>query len=265
MTALTGRLFLVREMVRRDFQGRYAGSTLGFFWSFVQPLVQLLVFTFVFATVIGVRPDPRWPAIGFGASLFAALLPWMAVQEGVIRSVTAITDNAALVKKLRFPSELLVVSVVLAALLHEAIAALVFALVMIGTRMLTPMDLLGAIPLLLVAIPLQLLLTLGLGLLGAAAHVFFRDLGQMFGMAFLVWFYLTPIVYPLSLVPERWRGWVSWNPLTAVVDLYRQAFFGGGRLTLPAGLWLVAIVVLVIAWTGLRTFAWLRPSFADEV
>jgi ABC-type polysaccharide/polyol phosphate export permease len=215
--------------------------------------------------VIGVRPDPRWPGVGFAALLFAALLPWMAVQEGVLRSVTAITDNANLVKKLRFPSEMLVLSVVSAALLHEAIAAIVFIIVLIGSQILTPMNLLGAIPLLLMAIVLQLLLTLGLGLIGAAAHVFFRDFGQILGIVFLAWFYLTPIVYPLTAVPERWRNWVAWNPLTPIVDLYRQAFFGGGQLIVPDGIWLLALGSALLAWIGLRLFARLKPSFADEV
>src|SRR5215467_11379246 len=99
--------FLLRELVKRDFQGRYAGSVLGFVWSFVQPLWMLLLFTFVFSTVMQVR------LVGtrtqhFSVFLFSGLLPWLAVQEGVMRSSTAVTDNASLVKKLRFPAEILI-------------------------------------------------------------------------------------------------------------------------------------------------------------
>lgn len=256
----TSRLFLLREMVRRDFQGRYAGSTLGFFWSFVQPLWQLLLFTFVFSIIIRVPSDARWPAVGFAASLFAGLLPWIALNEGVVRSVTAITDNANLVKKLSFPTEMLVLSVVIAALLHEAIAAIVFTAVLIGSYTLAP----GGLPLLLIAVPLQLTLTLGLGLLTAAAHVFFRDLGQILGIAFTTWFYVTPIIYPMQLIPEPWRHWISWNPLTPLVDLYRQAFFGG-QLTIPEGTGLLAVASALFAGAGLWLFAWLKPFFADEV
>jgi lipopolysaccharide transport system permease protein len=255
-----GRLFLVREMVRRDFQGRYAGSTLGFFWSFVQPLAQLLLFTFVFSIVIRVPADSRWPEVGFAAWLFAGLLPWMALQEGVTRSVTTITDNATLVKKLRFPSELLVLSVVTAALVHEAIGAIVFTAALLASHTLAP----GGLPLLLVAVPLQVALTLGLGLLGAAAHVFVRDLGQILGLVFMTWFYVTPIVYPLRLVPEPWRAWLSWNPLNALVGLYRQAFFGGD-LTMPEGTGLLAMTALLLLLAGLGLFEWLKPVFADEV
>lgn len=260
-TFAPSRLFLLREMVRRDFHGRYAGSTLGFFWSFVQPFWQLLLFTFVFSIVIRVPPDARWPTVGFAASLFAGLLPWMALNEGVVRSVTAITDNANLVKKLSFPTEMLVLSIVVAALLHEAIAALVFTAVLItGSYTFAP----GGLPLLLIAVPLQLTLTLGLGLLTAAAHVFFRDLGQILGIAFTTWFYVTPIIYPVQLIPEPWRHWISWNPLTPLVDLYRQAFFGG-EPALPEGTALLTVAALLLAGAGLCLFAWLKPFFADEV
>ena len=115
-------LFLLKELVRRDFQGRYAGSALGLVWSFVQPLWMLLLFTFVFSTVMKI-PLAGARTGSFAIFLFCGLLPWMALQEGVLRSSTAITDNSSLVKKLRFPAEILVLAVVLAALLHEAIAA----------------------------------------------------------------------------------------------------------------------------------------------
>jgi ABC-type polysaccharide/polyol phosphate export permease len=255
-----GRLFILRELVRRELQGRYAGSTLGFFWSFVQPLAQVLLLTFVFSTIIRVPADSRWPHVGFAAWLFAGLLPWLGVQEGVLRSVTAMTDNAGLVKKLRFPRDMLVLSVVIAALVHQAVAALVFITLLAASQTLAP----GGLPLLLVAVPLQLALTLGMGLLGAAAHVFFRDLGQMLGVVFMTWFYVTPIVYPLRLAPEPWRDWLAWNPLTPLVELYRQAFFGGNVKT-PEGMGLLIVAAAIAVLVGLGVFGWLEPVFADEV
>ena len=116
----------------------------------------------------------------------------MALQEGVLRSSTAITDNASLVKKLRFPAEILVLAVVLAALLHEAIAA-----VDLPRRAACLGELSwGGLPLLLLAVPLQVGLTLGPRAPARAVHVFFRDTAQVLGMVFNGWFYLTPIVYP---------------------------------------------------------------------
>jgi lipopolysaccharide transport system permease protein len=252
-------LFLLKELVKRDFHGRYAGSALGLVWSLVQPLWLLALFTFVFATVL------RIPLVGertdnFAIFLFAGLLPWMAIQEGVTRGATAITDNAPLVQKLTFPAEILVLAAVLGALLHEAIAAAVFAAILVAMGQLAP----GGLPLLLVALPLQVALSLGLGLLLAAANVFFRDVAQVLGMLLNAWFYLTPIVYPLALVPERLRPLVLFNPLTALVELYRHAFLGG-TLELPPGTAALAVLAVVMLGSGVWLFRRLAPTFVDEI
>ncbi len=252
-------LFLLKELVRRDFRGRYAGSALGLLWSFVQPLWLLGLFTFVFSLVLRLSPMGE-RTDNFAVFLFTGLLPWMAVHEGVLRASTAITDNANLVKKLSFPAEILVLTVVLAALLHEAIAAALFIGVMTALGQFAP----GGLPLLLVAVPLQLALTLGLGLLLAPLHVFFRDTAQALGMVFTAWFYFTPIVYPLELVPDRFRVWIELNPLTTLVAIYREALLGGSLSGLPGlgPLLLAAVVVLSAGWW---IFGRLKPLFADEI
>ncbi len=254
-------LFLIKELVRRDFQARYAGSLLSFLWSFIQPLWLLLLFTFLFSTVMRIKLEQYgYPTTNFGVFLFAGLLPWMAIQEGVQRSSTAITDNAALVKKLRFPSEILVVSIVLGALLHEAIAAGVFIGVLVVLGQFSGASLLW----LALAVPLQLTVTLGLGLLLASVHVFFRDTAQIIGMVLSGWFYLTPIVYPLGMVPERFRPWIEANPLTPLISLYRSAFLGRPFDPGPPAIGLgLAAVLLPVA--GLWLFRRLRPSFVDEI
>ncbi len=252
-------LFLLKQLVKRDFQGRYAGSLLGFAWSFVQPLWMLLLFTFVFSSVMKITPTGTHTH-HFAIFLFSGLLPWMALQEGASRASTAITDNASLVKKLRFPSEILVLAVVLAALLHEAIAACIF----VGVLTVVGELAWRGLPLLLVAIPLQVSLTLGLGLLLASTQVFFRDTAQVIGMVFTAWFYLTPIVYPLSYVPARFLPWIERNPLTGLVGLYRQAFLGGGVVSVRATLLLAAVSVVLLS-AGLWLFTRLKSAFVDEI
>jgi len=251
--------FLLRQLVKRDLQARYSGSMLGFAWSFLQPLWQLGLFTFVFAGVLklsllGERTD------SFAVFLFCGLLPWMAVHEGALRAATAVTDNATIVKKLAFPSQILVVTVITSALVHEAIAFAVFFVILALTGDLEP----GGLPLLLLAVPLQIALTLGLGLLLAAVQVFFRDLVQILGMLFQGWFYLTPIVYTLAYVPESMRGWIELNPLTTLVTLYRRALLGGDSLWVPGTgpLVVFAVVALALGWW---TFGRLRPAFVDEI
>lgn len=256
---MRSHLFLLRELVRRDFQSRYAGSALGFAWSLVQPLWTLLLLTFVFSTVMKISPAGSRTG-HFAIFLFCGLLPWMALQEGVLRASTAITDNSSLVKKLRFPSEILVLSVVLSALLHEAIAGAIFlgVLAVLGELRW------GGMPLLLLAVPLQVALTVGLGLLLGTVHVFFRDVAQLLGMIFMGWFYLTPIVYPAGLVPERFQAWIELNPLTALVGLYRQALLEGEVSWVPGTLSLTLTAAVLLS-LGFWTFASLKPAFVDEI
>jgi lipopolysaccharide transport system permease protein len=255
---LRHHLFLLKELVKRDFQGRYAGSALGLVWSFLQPLWMLLLFTFVFSTVMKISLAGARTG-HFAIFLFSGLLPWLALQEGVMRSSTAITDNSSLVKKLRFPAEILVLAVVLAALLHEAIAAAIFlgVLAFLGELKV------GGLPLLLLALPLQIALTLGLGLLLSAVNVFFRDIAQVLGMVFTGWFYLTPIVYPATLVPESLRSWVALNPHAHFSERFREAFtgaasFGGSDVV-------VVLACVALAAGGFWFFRRLSPYFEELV
>jgi len=253
-------LFLLQELVKRDFRGRYAGSVLGFVWSFVQPLWLLLLFSYVFAVILQLKLD-RQATDNFGIFLFAGLLPWMAFQEGVMRGSSAITDNAELVKKLTFPSQVLVVAVVFAALLHELIAMVVFVAVLAPLGELAP----ASLPWLLLALPLQLAFTLGLGLLLASVNVFFRDVAQILGMLLNGWFYFTPIVYPPDLVPEGYRWLLDLNPFTPLVELYRWGLLGGGGPGLPSGFWWLVVASLGMLAAGWAAFRRLRPAFVDEI
>ena len=252
-------LFLLQELVRRDFTSRYAGSMLGFLWSFLQPLWLLVLFSFVFSTVLKISPMGARTE-SFGIFLFCGLLPWTAFHEGVMRASTAITEHANLVKKLNFPSELLSLAAVLAALVQEATAAILFAIILAFLGELSWFSL----GWLAVALPIQVALTVGLGLSLGALQVFFRDIAQFLGMVLTGWFYFTPIVYPLAQVPQPYRGWIEWNPMTALVEIYRGAFLGGGpgSVTGLVRLGLMAVVALAV---GLWLFRRLKPSFADEI
>jgi lipopolysaccharide transport system permease protein len=184
----------------------------------------------------------------------------MAVSEGVTRAATAVTDNATLVKKLRFPVALLVVTVVTTALLHQGIALALFLAVLAVLGEGSP----ASLGWLAVALPLQVALTVGLGLLLAALHVFLRDIAQALGLMISAWFYFTPIVYPLSRVPESVRGWIELNPMTALVDLYRSALLGGTP-SATRGVVALAVIAVAVLLLGMLTFRRLRPSFADEL
>ncbi|HUP22774.1 MAG TPA: ABC transporter permease [Thermoanaerobaculia bacterium] len=255
-------LFLLRELVKRDIQTRYAGSYLGLVWTVLQPLWQLLLFTFVFAVVLRIALPPEARTSSFALYLFAAFVPWIAVQEGILRGTSAITDGAELVKKMRLPPHLLVVTPVLGGLLQSVIAMGILALVAASAG---EADLRRAWLVLLV-LPFQLALTLGAALTLAAVHVFLRDTLQLVHVALMTWFYLTPVVYPFSLVPADrggLRALVGANPLTAVVETYRAAFLG------EALAWTTLVPLFVAAPCLLLVGSWifrtLRPAFADEI
>ncbi len=253
------QIFLLREFVRRDFESRYAGSMLGVFWSLVQPAWQLLLFTFVFSTVLKISLLGERTG-NFGVFLFCGLMPWLALHEGLSRGATAIVDNASLVKKIHFPSEVLVLAMVLGAILQQGINTLVF-LVVLG--FLGELHLSG-LWLLLLALPLQIALTLGLGLLVATVNTFVRDVAQVLGLVLTGWFYLTPVVYPLAQVPEKWRRLLELNPVTGLVQLYRAAFLGG-ELPGAGALWPLLVAAPLALVLGLAVFRRAKARFADEL
>lgn len=257
----SSRVFLLKELVRRDFQGRYAGSVLGFFWSFATPIWQLLLFTFVFSKIMGARISIEVEHTeSFGIFLFCGLLPWMAIQEGITRASTAVVDNAGVIKKANLPLKALVLAPAAGALAHEGIAAAIFALVLLFSGELGWQGL----PLLLLALPLQLALTAGLGFMMCTIHTFFRDTAQVLGMLMMGWFYLTPIVYSVHMLPEDVRGWFELNPLLPLVNLYRQALLGGELAWVP-GTGQLALTAGVVFFVGLGLFGRFERLFVDQV
>ena len=251
-------LFLLRELVVRNLRARYAGSALGLLWSLLNPLWQLLLFTFVFSYIVRLGL-PGEATDNFAVFLFCGLLPWFAIHEGLSRSASAITDNADLVKKMLLPGELLVASLVLGALLHAGVGAAAFIVVLAVMGELS----VASLPLLLVAVPVQVALTFGLGLALAGANVYFRDVAQAAGLALNTWFYVTPIIYSVNLLDdERIRLVLELNPLTGLVYLYRAAFLGGGLQVSLVPL-LACTAGAVILGGGL--FARLKDGIADEI
>jgi lipopolysaccharide transport system permease protein len=190
----------------------------------------------------------------------AGLLPWMAVNEGIARSATALTDNAAMVKKTVFPVENLVLSIVIASVVNEVIALVVFAVYLASIGHLSVAWALLAIPALIV----QTAMTFGLGCLVATVSTFVRDAIPAIGIALTVVFYATPIVYPASLVPENLRWLVEANPIAHLIEWYRDAFTRH-VFPKPASVLYATAFALVAATAGLALFRRARPHFADLI
>jgi len=255
---LPARLFLLKEMVVRDLRSRYAGSSLGLVWAVGQPILWMALYTLVFSVILRVPVE-----IGFASFpefLLAGLLPWTAFQEGISRSASALTDNAAMVKKTVFPLETLVLSVVIAAIVNQVIAFAVFAVYLLWLGHLS----LPWVALIVPALLLQAILTFGLGCFVATLVTFVRDTAHAINILLTVLFYATPIVYPATLVPLRLRWMLSVNPLAHLVDWYRRAFTLHA-LPEPYSIVYLTVVSGAVLVLGGSLFLRARPHFADLI
>jgi lipopolysaccharide transport system permease protein len=249
---------MIAGLVRRDLRARYAGSVLGLAWAILQPLLLFLVYLFVFSTILQVKFTTEAGHGVFAFYLLAGLLPWLGFQEGVTKAATAIIDNASLVKAMRFPTVVLVVSSILASLVASVLSFSVLLVALLVTGRLAWVSL----PLLPVLLCLQTALAFGFGLIAASVQTLLRDTLPVLQMVFMVWFYLTPIIYPLSYVPSRFMTVWHWNPFTPIVSSYR-AILLEGNLPALADLGMPCVWTAVVLLSGHWIFSRLEPEFAD--
>lgn len=216
---------LLWSLVRRDLQNRYAGSLAGMGWALLQPLAMLAVYGVVFEYVFKVRASLATQGQPYVLFVAAALWPWLAFQEGVSRGVQAIQGNAAIVKKVSFPLELLVLSSVTASFIVQ-LAGFAFVLTMLGLWGMQPHY--SALPLVVVALGALYLLTISIVYVLAALQVYLRDVEQVVAQAMSALFYLTPILYSTATVPSWMKTAMQWNPLVHVIEPLRDALLGLG-------------------------------------
>jgi ABC-type polysaccharide/polyol phosphate export permease len=215
---LRNYLVLVRSFFLKDVRVRYAGSLMGFFWTVVHPLLELMTYTFVFTVIIGVSFHKGYSTGTNALFLFCGMIPWLSVSESMNRCTSAFRDNAPLIKKLRFPPSVLCTYIVLVEGFNQLVrfALLCIAALIIGRGL--SLDLLLVLPILV----MQLLFTQGLGMLLATTQVFFRDIKHLLGPALMIWMFITPIFYPESLFPPKFSPVLMLNPLSHLVGIYRE-------------------------------------------
>ncbi len=253
---------LLRTLVRRDLEARYKGSILGNLWPLLNQLSQLLIYTYVFAIVLQVKLSLKGvPAnsITFGLWLFAGLLPWIAFIGGLTQATTSVVAQPNLVKKVVFPLALLPLVPILTAFIESSFG-LIALIILFALSTHTFHPTLAMLP--LVWLP-QLMLTAGLGYLLAGLTVFVRDIPQTLAVGLNLWFYLTPIVYPASAIPEQWRIYVFWlNPIAAIAEVYRDLILVG-HVNHWGELAVATVISTVVLLLGLWCYRRLRPAFAD--
>lgn len=252
-------------LLGRDLKARYTGSLIGFFWSIVNPLLYIAVFTLVFGVFLKVRFVPGGGGTDFLRYLLAGILPWFMLQEAVLRCTTAFTDNRELVKSVRFPSFILPLSMVLSSFVNHLAGLLVLTLVLLATKTLF---IAGAAEILVLLFLFLLLvsLSLGIGVTAAVVHNYFRDMSHLMGALLLIWMYASPIFYPPEIADAnhvpRFAGIViALNPLTHIIGGYRSVFLGA---PLPAvGLLYAAAASFFILGVGLCAFVRHRGRFPE--
>ena len=257
---LPGRADLIFSFARRDLLGRYKGSALGIAWALLTPVVMIAIFTFIFAGIFGARFGVSHSPWDYALYLFCALLPWTMFQESVQQSSNTIVTHANLVKRVVFPLETLPAAQVFAALGNQLFATIALLIAILAVRQNLQLTALW-LPLLLIP---QLLFALGAAWLIASLGVFLRDIAQGITLLLMAWMYLTPIIYPESIVPERFRWLIEINPFTSLVRSYRRVFLEG---LAPdwRGLLYFSAVALVVFVFGYWWFARTRKNFADVI
>lgn len=256
------RTFIVGS-VRRDIEAQFRGSLLGGAWVLIQPLAMISVYTLVFANVMRNRLAGVESAYGYSIYLCAGLLAWTYFAESLGRLQAVFVANANLLKKATFPRICLPLIAMGVTSFNFMVISGLFLLFLLASGNWPGWVIFAVLP----ALAVQVLWTLGLGMLAATVNVFFRDVGQLVNVGLLFWFWLTPIVYPASVLPAWAQGWAWLNPFAVFVHHYQQVFVYAqvpGR-TAWLALAAMAVVGAGLLWLGWRVYQQRAPEMADEL
>jgi lipopolysaccharide transport system permease protein len=246
---------LLWSLTLRELKARYRGSVLGFFWTFLNPTLLMLVYALVFSVYMRQRIQ-HYPYF-----MFVGLLPWVWFSTSIGAGASTISDRRDLLTKVRFPAQVLPATVVLTTLCNFLLS--VPLVVGLGLAYgVYPSVHAVAFPL---VVAVQLLFTLALAYIISALNVFFRDLQHIIGNFLTLWFFVTPVLYQPSTIPERFRTLAVWlNPMAILVTSY-QAVFYEHRWPNPAPLGSLALFALLLMWAASELFERRREEFAELI
>ena len=246
--------------VQREFQSKYRNSLLGALWMVLNPLAMVVVYTVIFSRGMNARLPGTETPFAYSIYLCAGVLTWGLFAEIVGRAQNVFLDNANILKKLSFPRICLPVIVVLNAGLNFAIIFSLFTVFLVLSGNFPGWVFLAIFPVL----ALQVVFSIGLGVTLGVLNVFFRDVGQFFGIALQFWFWFTPIVYPLGVVNSDIAGVIALNPMTALVTAYQDILMAGQWPQWTA-LTPVAVAGLALCVLGMQLFRKRSGEMADEL
>ena len=246
---------MIFSMVRKDLRSRYKGSILGFAWTFINPLLQLVVYYFLFKTLM------KNDVPNFHLYLFVGLIPWIFFSSALVGGSISIIVQKDLIKKIYFPREVIPIAYVTGGLVNMALCFIVVIAVALISGVVPTITGLLCLPLIMIV---EYIMALGMALIVSALTVYLRDLEHILGIITMAWQFATPICYQESIVPERFLKFYSLNPMYPIIRAYRAVLYDGGTpemssllVTLIAGLFFLVV--------GYYTFRKLQVRFAEEL
>lgn len=246
---------MIFSLVKKELRGRYKGSVLGFLWTFINPLLQLVVYTLVFSIIM------RTGIEKFYLYLFIGLVPWMFFSGSMTGGAACIINQKDMVKKIYFPREVMPISYVLSGFVNMLLTFIVVILVILVSGIGVNLKVWIFLPVIMIV---EFVMALGGALLTSALTVYFRDLEYILGILMMAWMYMTPVVYTMEMVPEWLRPIFNLNPMTPVINAYRDILYYKQMpelSTLIQGFVLGIIVIIV----GYIVFNKLQKGFAEEM
>ncbi|AAK80285.1 ABC-2 type transport system permease protein [Clostridium acetobutylicum] len=245
---------LLQNLTMKELKLKYRNSALGFFWSFLNPIMLLIVYTFAFKYIMH-QTTPNYTV-----TLLAALLPWQFFQGAVQGSTTSIISNSNLIKKIYFPRQIMPLSIIFS----NFVSFLITLVILFGAMIVSQVPFSFTILLLPIILLLLLVFSVGLSLILSSLNVLYRDVSHFVEVLFMLWFYLTPIVYVLDRIPILYKNILLINPMTMIVECIRSVLLEG---KMPNPFYIVVILVwdIVLLYVGDRIFRKIENDFAEEV
>lgn len=250
----------IRGSVQREFQSKYRNSLLGAAWTILNPLAMIVVYTVIFAQVMRAKLPGMDSTFAYSIYLCAGVLTWGLFAEITGRAQNIFIEHANLMKKLSFPRLCLPVTVVASAGLNFAIVFGLFTIFLVTSGNFPGWAYLALLPVLAI----QTTFAIGLGISLGVLNVFFRDVGQFFGIFLQFWFWLTPVVYPISILPERARSLMTLNPMASLVAAYQNILVNGSWPQWHT-LWPVTLLSVLLCVLGFSLFRKHSGEMVDEL
>jgi len=246
---------MIFSLIKRDLKGRYKGSALGFLWTFLNPLFQLIVYTFVFSTIMRAGYEKYY------LFLFVALIPWIFFNTSVVGGASCIWAQKDMVNKIYFPREVLPIAHVTCQLINMLLSFIVIFAVLILTGH-------GMNPIALLYLPIivfiEYILALGITMIVSAITVFLRDVEYILGIIVMAWQFLSPVMYGVDMVPEELHTIFLLNPMTSILIAYRDIFYYK-QIPQMSTLLLATILGIVLLAAGIVVFERLKRHFSEEM